>query len=174
MRASESSHVEKSDWARERDMSFGCKVAVRGRHSNLLHCPFSLSRRLAGLLTTRTFSLYCTTNDTNRTLRPMSDARRHGRRAFKALMRSHHLTIPKYDLPLRFRPVSRPPSPMFAHSSNILFLRQWFVALTFLVMLSLALLGLTNLSIPLNDKLLHFFCLGIATGVFYFIFDVEE
>jgi hypothetical protein len=48
--------------------------------------------------------------------------------------------------------------------------------LTFLVMLSLALLGLTNLAhaIPLNDKLLHFFCLGIATGVFYFIFDVEE
>ena len=39
----------------------------------------------------------------------MSDARRHGRRAFKALMRSHHLNIPKYDLPLRFRPVSRSP-----------------------------------------------------------------
>jgi hypothetical protein len=39
----------------------------------------------------------------------MSDARSHGRRAFKALMRSHHLKIPKYDLPLRFRPVSRPP-----------------------------------------------------------------
>jgi hypothetical protein len=43
-------------------------------------------------------------------------------------------------------------------------------------MVTLALLGLTNLAhaIPLNDKLLHFFCLGIATGVFYFIFDVEE
>jgi hypothetical protein len=36
----------------------------------------------------------------------MSEARRYGRRAFKALMRSHHLKIPKYDLPLRFRPVS--------------------------------------------------------------------
>ncbi|KAH9973644.1 hypothetical protein BJV77DRAFT_1056448 [Russula vinacea] len=86
----------------------------------------------------------------------MSEARRYGRRAFKALMRSHHLKIPKYDLPLRFRP--------------------WFVLLTFLVMLSLALLGLTNLAhaLPLNDKLLHFFCLGIATGVFYFIFDVDE
>jgi len=48
--------------------------------------------------------------------------------------------------------------------------------LTFLIMLSLAFLGLTNFAhaIPLNDKLLHFFCLGIATGVFYFIFDVEE
>jgi hypothetical protein len=43
-------------------------------------------------------------------------------------------------------------------------------------MLSLAFLGFTNFThaIPLNDKLLHFFCLGIATGVFYFIFDVEE
>jgi len=71
-------------------------------------------------------------------------------------MRSHHVKIPKYDLPLRFRP--------------------WFVVLTFLIMLSLAFLGFTNFThaIPLNDKLLHFFCLGIATGVFYFIFDVEE
>ncbi|KAH8980231.1 hypothetical protein EDB92DRAFT_1805825 [Lactarius akahatsu] len=86
----------------------------------------------------------------------MSDARRHGRRAFKALMRSHHFKIPKYDLPLRIRP--------------------WFVVLTTLIMLTLALLGLTNIahSFPLNDKLLHFFCMGIATGVFYFIFDVEE
>jgi hypothetical protein len=38
---------------------------------------------------------------------------------------------------------------------------------------SLALLGLTNLA-HVNDKLLHFFCLGIATGFFYFIFDMEE
>lgn len=107
----------------------------------------------------------------------MSDARRHGRRAFKALMRSHHLKIPKYDLPLRFRPVSRPPPCLGpTHILIALFLRQWFVALTFLIMLSLAFLGITNFAhaIPLNDKLLHFFCLGIATGVFYFIFDVEE
>ena len=43
-------------------------------------------------------------------------------------------------------------------------------------MLVLAFLGFTNFShsLPLNDKLLHFICLGIATGVFYFIFDVEE
>jgi len=47
---------------------------------------------------------------------------------------------------------------------------------TFIVMLVLALLGFTNFShsLPLNDKFLHFMCLGIATGVFYFIFDVEE
>ena len=42
----------------------------------------------------------------------MSDARRYGRRAFKALMRSHHFKIPKYDLPLRIRPVSCDPSPI--------------------------------------------------------------
>ncbi|KAI0049946.1 hypothetical protein FA95DRAFT_1514910 [Auriscalpium vulgare] len=71
-------------------------------------------------------------------------------------MRSHHLQLPKYDLPLRFRP--------------------WFVLITALIMVALGLLGLTNLAhaFPLNDKLLHFICLGIATGVFYFIFDVEE
>jgi hypothetical protein len=39
----------------------------------------------------------------------MSDARRYGRRAFKALMRSHHFKLPKYDLPLRIRPVSCAP-----------------------------------------------------------------
>lgn len=93
-------------------------------------------------------------------------------------MRSHHLKIPKYDLPLRFRPVSPPPpSPeAYPYSNRLIFLPQWFVVLTFLIMLSLAFLGLTNFThaIPLNDKLLHFFCLGIATGVFYFIFDVEE
>lgn len=92
-------------------------------------------------------------------------------------MRSHHLTIPKYDLPLRFRPVSRPPP--YSRLTHVLitsFLLQWFVVLTILVMLSLAFLGFTNFThaVPLNDKLLHFFCLGIATGVFYFIFDVEE
>lgn len=45
-----------------------------------------------------------------------------------------------------------------------------------LIMLLLALLGFTDAShaLPLNDKALHFMCLCIATGVFYFIFDVEE
>jgi len=43
-------------------------------------------------------------------------------------------------------------------------------------MIALALLGFTNFSrsLPLNDKALHFICFGIATGVFYFIFDVDE
>ncbi len=104
----------------------------------------------------------------------MSDARRYGRRAFKALMRSHHFKLPKYDLPLRIRPVSCVPSPKFVDNEHLF--QQWFVGLTILIMLTLGLLGLTNLahSFPLNDKLLHFFCMGIATGVFYFIFDIEE
>lgn len=94
-------------------------------------------------------------------------------------MRSHQVKIPKYDLPLRFRPV-RPFSSLlkaYPHSNHLhFFSRQWFVVLTILIMLSLAFLGFTNFThaIPLNDKLLHFFCLGNATGVFYFIFDVEE
>ena len=58
------------------------------------------------------------TNDTNRTPRLMSEARRPWRRAFKALMRSQHLKIPKYNLPLRFRPVSRPPHP-FPRSTHV-------------------------------------------------------
>jgi len=71
-------------------------------------------------------------------------------------MRSHHFRIPIYDMPIRLRP--------------------WFIIFTFIVMLVLAFLGFTNVSnsLPLNDKLLHFMCLGIATGIFYFIFDVED
>ena len=43
-------------------------------------------------------------------------------------------------------------------------------------MIVLALLGFTNIAHdwPLNDKILHFFCMGLATGIFYFIFDVDE
>jgi hypothetical protein len=43
-------------------------------------------------------------------------------------------------------------------------------------MVMLAFLGFTNFShaLPLNDKLLHFICFALATGVFYFIVDVEE
>ena len=53
---------------------------------------------------------------------------------------------------------------------------QWFLVFTALVMIALAFLGFTNFShaLPLNDKMLHFICLMLATGVFYFIFDVEE
>jgi hypothetical protein len=41
-------------------------------------------------------------------------------------------------------------------------------------MVVLAFLGFTNFSRSLPDKLLHFLCFCIATGVFYFIIDVEE
>lgn len=78
------------------------------------------------------------------------------RKCNKAIMRSHRIHLPKYDMPLRLRP--------------------WFLLFTTLIMLLLAFLGFTNVShgLPLNDKVLHFLCLGVATGVFYFIFDVEE
>jgi hypothetical protein len=53
---------------------------------------------------------------------------------------------------------------------------QWFVVLTCAVMLVLAFLGFSNFShaLPINDKVLHFLCFGFATGIFYFIVDVEE
>ncbi|KIK92139.1 hypothetical protein PAXRUDRAFT_591560 [Paxillus rubicundulus Ve08.2h10] len=43
-------------------------------------------------------------------------------------------------------------------------------------MILLASLGFTNFShsLPLNDKFLHFTCFCVATGLFYFVFDVEE
>lgn len=74
-------------------------------------------------------------------------------------MKSHRvsLVLPgNYDLPIRLRP--------------------WFLLFTCAIMLLLAFFGLTNISrsLPLNDKFLHLTCFCIATGVFYFIFDVEE
>ncbi|THV05016.1 hypothetical protein K435DRAFT_133937 [Dendrothele bispora CBS 962.96] len=77
-------------------------------------------------------------------------------RVYRTVMKSYHLQIPKYDMPLRLRP--------------------WFVVFTVIIMLILAFLGFTNFSrsLPLNDKLLHFLCFSIATAVFYFIIDVEE
>jgi len=57
-------------------------------------------------LSTETNETLFHVNDANKTLPLMSDARRHGRRAFKAIMRSYSFNIPKYDLPLRIRPVS--------------------------------------------------------------------
>ncbi|KAJ6502498.1 hypothetical protein C8R45DRAFT_976791 [Mycena sanguinolenta] len=84
-------------------------------------------------------------------------ARRLFVKAFKATMKSHRVRIAKYQhLPLRLRP--------------------WFLLFTTLVMFVLAFLGFTNFSraLPLNDKALHFLCFGLATAVFYFIFDVEE
>ncbi|KAK0225865.1 hypothetical protein IW262DRAFT_716048 [Armillaria fumosa] len=74
----------------------------------------------------------------------------------KTVMKSYHVRIPKYDMPIRLRP--------------------YFFVFTCIIMVLLALLGFTNFSraLPLNDKLLHFLCFCVATGVFYFIFDVEE
>ncbi|KAF5370588.1 hypothetical protein D9758_001822 [Tetrapyrgos nigripes] len=77
-------------------------------------------------------------------------------RMYRAVMKSYHVQIPKYDMPIRLRP--------------------WFILFTCLIMLLLAFLGFTNFSrsLPLNDKLLHFLCFCVATAVFYFIIDVEE
>ncbi|KAI0075749.1 hypothetical protein K474DRAFT_1646117 [Panus rudis PR-1116 ss-1] len=82
--------------------------------------------------------------------------RKYTKKANKAVMRSYHFRIPVYDMPVRLRP--------------------WFLVFTCLIMLLLAFLGFTNIThgLPLNDKLLHFFCLMFATAVFYFMFDVEE
>ena len=62
------------------------------------------------------YDVISTNDTTNLTLRLMSDASRYGRRAFKALMRSYHFNIPKYDLPLRIRPVSN--APFILHTYN--------------------------------------------------------
>lgn len=72
-------------------------------------------------------------------------------------MKSRRIKIHRYEhLPIRIRP--------------------WFVVFTFLVMLTLGLLGFTNFhqALPLNDKLLRFLCFGLATGVLYWVSDVEE
>ncbi|KAF8813849.1 hypothetical protein BYT27DRAFT_7220196 [Phlegmacium glaucopus] len=86
----------------------------------------------------------------------LKGVRRLTSRAAKSIMKSHHFRIPKYDMPIRLRP--------------------WFLLFTCFIMVVLAFLGFTNFSrsLPLNDKLLHFLCFCIATGVFYFIIDVEE
>src|ERR1700679_1709923 len=98
--------------------------------------------------------------------------RRLTSRVAKSIMKSHHLRIPKYEMPIRLRPVITMIPLMFVCSSWL----QWFLGFTCFIMVVLALLGFTNFSrsLPLNDKLLHFLCFCIATGVFYFIVDVEE
>ncbi|KAG0708367.1 hypothetical protein DFH29DRAFT_795330 [Suillus ampliporus] len=87
---------------------------------------------------------------------PSKPMRKHLKKISKAIMKSHRVQLPKYDLPIQLRP--------------------WFLVFTCTIMVILAFLGFTNFShsLPLNDKFLHFTCLCIATGVFYFIFDVEE
>ncbi|KAH8108001.1 hypothetical protein BXZ70DRAFT_913619 [Cristinia sonorae] len=88
--------------------------------------------------------------------RTAKNVQRQFRKSNRAVMKSYHFQIPVYDMPVRLRP--------------------WFILFTTLIMLMLAFLGFTNFShgLPLNDKILHFFCFMLATGVFYFIFDVEE
>ncbi|KAG9316621.1 hypothetical protein JVU11DRAFT_2675 [Chiua virens] len=77
-------------------------------------------------------------------------------KASKAIMKSHRISLPKYNLPIRLRP--------------------WFLVFTCIIMLILAFFGFADFSqsLPLNSKFLHLTCFCIATGVFYFIFDVEE
>jgi len=63
-------------------------------------------------------------------------------------------------------------SVLWTHVFGII---QWFLALTCAVMVVLAFLGLREQRVlPLNDKLLHFLCFMIVTGVSYFIVDIEE
>ncbi|KAF8320714.1 hypothetical protein DL93DRAFT_1725514 [Clavulina sp. PMI_390] len=79
------------------------------------------------------------------------------RRFSKAILKSHRLqSIRGYDFPIRIRP--------------------WFLLFTVLTMLLLAFIGFTNVArgVPINDKILHFFCLGFATGLFYWCFEPEE
>jgi hypothetical protein len=142
-------------------------------------CPCSFRvRRLAGWQSARATFCHLTTLNALTT----NDPNERGTPLWSSCLQGPHALPPPQDTKVRLAP-ALPTSELAVlllrlptHNPNTLFLRQWFVLLTFLVMLSLALLGLTNLAhaLPLNDKLLHFFCLGIATGVFYFIFDVEE
>lgn len=100
--------------------------------------------------------------------------RRLTSRVAKSIMKSHHVRIPKYEMPIRLRPVitTIPLLHSFVQEPSL----QWFLVFTCFIMLVLAFLGFTNFSrsLPLNDKLLHFLCFCIATAVFYFIIDVEE
>ncbi|KAF5351688.1 hypothetical protein D9756_007606 [Leucocoprinus leucothites] len=88
----------------------------------------------------------------NDTKRPRKLSSRVG----NAIMKSYRFNVPKFELPFRLRP--------------------WFLVFTCAIMVVLAFLGFTDFSraLPLNDKILHFLCFMIATGVFYFIVDIEE
>ena len=96
------------------------------------------------------------------------------RKIFRSIMRSYRFNLPNHDLPIRLRPVSVHFESFLPVSITVF--TKWFLCATVFIMLSLAFLGFTNYShaFLLNDKLLHFICLCLATGVFYFIFDVEE
>ena len=77
-------------------------------------------------------------------------------------MRSFNFNTPNYDLPLRVQPVN--PLSLFGAFST-----QFPHVLSCIT-------GRHERRhvFPPNDKLLHPFCLDIATGVFYGIFDVRE
>ncbi|KXN90995.1 hypothetical protein AN958_03062 [Leucoagaricus sp. SymC.cos] len=89
-------------------------------------------------------------------LLPKAPTKKLSSRVGNAIMKSYRFRVPVYDLPLRLRP--------------------WFLVFTCAVMVLLAFLGFTDFSraLSLNDKLLHFLCFMVATGVFYFIVDIEE
>ncbi|KAH8828277.1 hypothetical protein DL96DRAFT_1165632 [Flagelloscypha sp. PMI_526] len=71
----------------------------------------------------------------------------------KVLMKSSHFDIPKFQTPIR--------------------IRLWFCMAVVIVLI---LLGLTAWlpGLPLKGRLLHFLCFFGASGLFYFILDVEE
>jgi len=84
-----------------------------------------------------------------------SSLRARIKRAQKAVLRSYKVNLLKgRDLPIRLRP--------------------WFLLFTAFILVLLGLLGISTLHLPLNDKILHFVCMGTATGVFYWIFDIDE
>ena len=90
----------------------------------------------------------------------------------------HHAFVPcpntKIRLAATLSPSTSPPARFLAR--RLTDASQWFLVFTCVVMIILGVLGFSNLShsLPLNDKLLHFFCFMLATGIFYFIFDAEE
>lgn len=89
-------------------------------------------------------------------------------------MKSHRLRLRKYDVPVRFRPVSIIIRP--SASQQLITVLQWFLILTCIIVVVLAFLGFTNFkdALPINDKILHFLCFCFATFVFYFIVDMDE
>ena len=118
------------------------------------------------------------------------------RRLLKLIMRSYKLQAPRgLDLPIRLRPVSsyhclsyRTAKLMYNSGSldspfssccafrslvsRLLRLAEHGGYLSMAAFIS----GFTNIADewPLNDKVLHFICFALATGVFYFVIDVDE
>jgi hypothetical protein len=106
-------------------------------------------------------------------------------------MKSYHIRIPKYEMPLRLRPVSLLTAlrtfytvlnracavvhPVHFHCYDT----SWFVLRSIpgaLAYSRSALLGFTDYShgVPVNDKVQHAVAFFTATLLFYFVFDVDE